>query len=86
MKVKDLLEQLKDYEPDTELIVAYWDKQTIEEYCYDYDEDNNLTVTEDQWSQVVSKYQDGEWNFQTYASELFVDLVGEVLKEETPNE
>ena len=32
MKVKELLEQLAEYQPDDELIVAYWDRETIEGY------------------------------------------------------
>jgi Asp-tRNA(Asn)/Glu-tRNA(Gln) amidotransferase B subunit len=79
MKVKDLIEQLKAYDGEQELIVAYWDKETIEDYAYDHETDELSELTDEQWRQVVDKYQDGEWNFQSYAAELFVDLVGEVV-------
>jgi len=86
MKVKNLIEQLTAYDPNTELLVAYWDKETIEDYAYDHETDELSKLTDEQWNEVVDKYEDGEWNFQSYASELFVDLVGEVLKTASPND
>ena len=79
MKVKDLIEQLKEYDGEQELLVAYWDKETVEDYAYDHETDELKELTDEQWGEVVSKYQDGEWNFQSDAAELFVDLVGEVV-------
>ena len=79
MRVKDLIEQLKAYDGEDELLVAYWDKQTVEDYAYDHETDELSKLTDEQWGQVVAKYQDGEWNFQSYATDLFVDLVGEVV-------
>lgn len=73
MKVSQLLEQLKDYDPETELIVAYWDKETIEGYT------NDLTLTPDQWSEVVSSYENGEFYWQGSAAEDFVDLANNVV-------
>jgi hypothetical protein len=78
MKVKDLIEQLKEYDGEDDLIVAYWDKETVEDYAYDHETDELKELTDTQWGEVVSRYQDGEWNFQSYAAELFVDLVNEV--------
>jgi hypothetical protein len=79
VRVKDLIEQLKAYDGEDELLVAYWDKQTVEDYAYDHETDTLSKLTDEQWGQVVAKYQDGEWNFQSYATDLFVDLVGEVV-------
>jgi hypothetical protein len=81
MKVKDLITQLTAYEPDTELVVAYWDKDTVEGYASGWGEKDRFVLTDDQWLDVVGKYEDGEWNFQSYASELFVDLAKEVTNE-----
>jgi len=72
MKVSALIEQLKDYTPETELIVAFWDKETIEGY-------GNPKLTEDQWSQVVSTYENGEWYWQGSASEDFEEIVAGVV-------
>ena len=80
MKVKDLIEQLKEYDGEDELLVAYWDKQTVEDYAYDHETDELKELTDTQWGEVVSRYQDGEWNFQSYAAELFVDLVNDVTR------
>ena len=79
MKVKKLIEQLKAYDGEQELIVAYWDKDTIEDYAYDHETNELSKLTDEQWEQVVDRYEDGEWNFQSYATELFIDLVGEVV-------
>ena len=73
MKVQELVEQLKQYEPDHELIVAYWDKETIEGYTED------LTMTPDQWSEVVFQYENGEYYWQSSAAEDFVDLANKVV-------
>ena len=73
MLVKELIAQLQEYKPDDELIVAYWDKQTVE----DYDED--LSLTDTQWSEVVSRYENGEWHWQSSAGEDFVEIANEVL-------
>jgi hypothetical protein len=81
MKVKDLLEQLKDYAPDTELIVAYWDKETVENYASGWGEKDRVALTDDQWSDVVAKYDDGEWHFQMSAADTLGDLAREVTDE-----
>ena len=72
MKVKTLLEQLSAYEPETELLVAYWDKECIEGYV-------GKLLTDEQFGQVCDKYEDGEWYFQSSAAEDFTDLANEVL-------
>lgn len=73
MKVKELLTQLQGYKPDDELIVAYWDKQTVEDY------DDDLSLTDTQWSEVVYRYENGEWFWQSSAGEDFVEIANEVL-------
>lgn len=73
MKVQELVEQLKQYQPEDELIVAYWDKETVEGYT------NDLTLTDNQWGQVIDKYENGEYYWQSSAAEDFVDLANEVV-------
>lgn len=46
MRVKYLIEQLKEYDPDDEIIVAYWDKDHIEFNL-------NGKLTDDQWIDLV---------------------------------
>jgi hypothetical protein len=51
MKVKYLIDQLKKYNPDDELIVAYWDKEWYDDQC-------ELEITDEQWSDIVSDGDD----------------------------
>jgi len=46
MKVKYLIEQLKEYDPDDEIIVNWWDKQ----WFIDWTDKN---ITDNQWSNIV---------------------------------
>jgi hypothetical protein len=46
MRVKYLIDQLKKYNPDDELIVAYWDKEWFDDQC-------ELKLTDEQWSDIV---------------------------------
>ncbi len=70
MKVKNLIEQLKAYDAEDEIAVAYWDKETVETYV-----DNPLTNEE--WEKIVYDYEDGEWGWQGWAADTFVDLANE---------
>jgi hypothetical protein len=36
-------------------------------------------LTDDQWFDVVDKYDDGEWHWQSSAAEDFVDIAKEVV-------
>lgn len=76
MKVKTLLEQLKEYDGETDLIVAYWDKETVEGYT------DGLEMTTDQWQEVVDRYEDGEFHWQGSAAEDFVEIAEQVVSEE----
>jgi hypothetical protein len=79
VKVKDLIEQLKSYDGEDELIVAYWDKETVIDYgSPDWPGEENLTLTDEQWSEVVDTYEAGEWHWQSSASEDFVEIANEV--------
>ena len=82
MKVKNLIEQLQAYTPDTELIVAYWDKETVEGYASGWGEKDRFVLSETQWSLVVDRYEDGEWHFQSSAAEDFVEIAEKVVGDE----
>jgi hypothetical protein len=79
VKVKELIEQLKAYDGEDELIVAYWDKQTVEGYGSGWTKKADLSLTDDQWSELVRRYGDGEWSWQSSASDDFLDLAKEVV-------
>lgn len=82
MKVKDLIEQLKTYDDDTDLIVAYWDKETIEGYASGWGEKDRVALADSQWSDVVKIYEDGEWHFQSSAVEDFAEIAQKVSANE----
>lgn len=46
MRVKYLIEQLKEYDPDDEIIVAYWDRDHV---AMNLDRE----INDDQWAQIV---------------------------------
>jgi hypothetical protein len=72
MKVQTLIDQLlADYSPDTELAVAYWDKETVASYA------GRENLTEDEWLKVVDTYEDGEWGWQGWAADTFSDIIDE---------
>ncbi len=74
MKVKELVKQLEAYDGEDELIVAYWDKEIVSMY-------GSPDLTDEEWGQVVWRYEDGEFSWQSDAAVLFVDLSKEVRKE-----
>ena len=50
MKVKYLIDQLKKYDRDDEIIVAYWDREWFAQQC-------EVEIADDQWQDIVG---DGE--------------------------
>jgi arabinogalactan endo-1,4-beta-galactosidase len=79
VKVKELIEQLKAYDGEQELLVAYWDKETVEGYGSGWTKETDLSLTDEQWSELVRRYGDGEWSWQSSAADDFLDLAKEVL-------
>ena len=61
MQVKYVIEQLKDYNPEDEIVIVYWDKETIEMITE--------PMTEEQWLDVVGFADDAmdnldiDWNW-----------------------
>jgi hypothetical protein len=73
MKVEALIKQLQDgYAPDDEIAVAYWDKETVEDYAVMGEGEE---LTDEEWVALVGRYEDGEWGWQGWAADTFVDLV-----------
>lgn len=68
MKVKELIDRLnRDFKnPDEQIIVAYWDKVTVEQYA-------EVTLTDNQWVDLVAE--------QEYHEPIEFEKYGEVLQE-----
>lgn len=47
MRVKYLIEQLKKYDPDDEIIVAYWDREHVAMNL-------NREINDDQWADIIA--------------------------------
>lgn len=62
MKVSALLAQLNELDKDADICVLYWTKDAFE-----YDEDDELTITDKGWEKVVTEFDEmefflvGEW-------------------------
>jgi len=78
MKVKDLIEQLKFYKPDDELLVAYWDKEFAETA---FDSDEGVKISEELWAQAVSAANAADY-WQNCGSDEICDQVKQLVKGE----
>lgn len=74
MKVKDLLKELVELDGEQEVIVAYWTKETVQDY-------GAPEMDNDDWEVVVQRYEDGEWHWQSSAAEDFVEIAEQVVAE-----
>ena len=50
-KVIDIIQQLQNLDPNSELIIAYWDKGIIEEW-------NDIELSSTQWSLITKKFSE----------------------------
>lgn len=50
-RVQTIINQLLDLNPDDEIIIGYWTKETADEYV----EDTNKPLTTDQWEEIVDE-------------------------------
>ena len=80
MTVKELIETLQNnYEPDTELVVAYWDRELVESFL------GGKTLSETNWRKFVNSYDEenyswaDSWADQT--ADNFVEALEEILSE-----
>jgi hypothetical protein len=73
MKVKELIEQLAHYSPEEELLVEYWDKECVEGYG------TSRKMTDEEWSDVVSYVENGEWHYQSSASSTITEMAEKVI-------
>jgi hypothetical protein len=70
MKVQTLIDQLlATYSPDTELAVAYWDKEIVNSYA-GYEQ----PMSNEAWLDIVENYENNEWGWQSIAADTFADI------------
>jgi len=74
MQVKEIIERLtRDYAPDTELYVEWWDKDTVESYGV------SDPLTDDEWTEVVESMADFEMPMSMIADAM-VDQAEDIIK------
>jgi hypothetical protein len=77
MKVKYLIDQLKKYNPDDEIIAAYWDKEWFSELL-------ECDITDDQWLDIADAGNDV---IETMDTGDYLQLAAvEILHKETTND
>jgi hypothetical protein len=57
MKVSKLIEQLKNYNENEEILVAYWDKSFADDYAQLAGDRNE--ITSEQWATIVKQMEAG---------------------------
>jgi len=77
MKVKYLIEQLKKYNPDDEIVVAYWDREW-------YQDQLELEMTDEQWLDIADDGGDVIDNMDIGA--YLIGAAVEILDAETTND
>jgi hypothetical protein len=71
MKVKDVIKNMQNYNPDDEVVILWWTKDIFD--------DETLTITDDVWSKVV-KVLDDENNLD-FANSVISDEIYCVLRD-----
>ena len=70
MKVKDVIKNMQNYNPEDEVIILWWTKDIFD------DEDN--TISDDVWSNVVKEVDDNHLDFSSQViSEEILDVLVE---------
>jgi len=79
MKVKELIEQLqRDYKPEDQLLVAYWDKEYAETALEDKLE--GKPYPEEAWEDAIRRAEKAEY-WQGCGSEEIAEQADEALKD-----
>jgi hypothetical protein len=70
MKVKDVIEYMKEYNPEDELLVMWWDSDVL------YNDLENDPVSKEEWNKIIDKI-DG-YGFDGINNDIY-DILGETL-------
>jgi hypothetical protein len=73
MKKSKVLEYLAGYKDDEELLIAWWDKETVEEH-------NDTQLTDDEWVEIVRAVDDIDHALES-ATDAIADAVQEIKGE-----
>jgi len=74
MKVKDVIKNMQNCNPDEEIVVLWWSKDIFD--------DEDSTISDDVWSNVVKEVND---NYLDYSSQVISEDILNVLVEHGVN-
>ena len=80
MKVSELKELLKKYEPDTQVVVALWDKE-----CFRALDTEERIVSDNEWNYVAENFS-VQMHDQMLGAEIRQELEGVMKHEDIVNE
>jgi hypothetical protein len=70
MKVKDVIKNMQNYNPEDEVVILWWTKNI-------FDDENN-TISDDVWAKVVKDVDDNHLDF---SSQVISEEILDVLRE-----
>ena len=70
MKVKDVIKNMQNYNPEDEVVILWWTKDI-------FDDENN-TISDDVWAKVVKDVDDNHLDF---SSQVISEEILEVLRD-----
>ena len=70
MKVKDVIKNMQNYNPEDEVVILWWTKDI-------FDDENN-TISDDVWAKVVKDVDDNHLDF---SSQVISEEILDVLRE-----
>jgi hypothetical protein len=78
MKVSEIIERLnRNYTPDTQLYVEWWDKDLSQALSY---EDETLSLSDDEWTAVVEHLENSERLDQSLVAQAIGGAVDRAIK------
>lgn len=75
MKAKDIIEALKKYNPEEEIMIAYWTKDLVQGW---FKEENGEIITNDIWNEAVDEFD--TYDLQDTA-DMILDCISEKINE-----
>jgi hypothetical protein len=77
MKISELVERLTaNYAPDDEIIVAWWDQETVGAVAMIHD-----PLTDDEWARIVAHHEGTQFAWENHAADALIELVDEYHEE-----
>lgn len=70
MKVKEIIESLKDYDPEEKVMIVYWTKDGVQDW---FDEEDQI-ITDEIWNEAVEEFD--EYEFQE-TNDMILDSISE---------